>query len=58
VKCKHLLRDVYFLGRARNQEQILWCRNCGSAKFVKGLVGPVGGKAKWYRMKSPPKAPA
>lgn len=55
MKCKHPDADVFFLGRTSNHERILWCRNCGSAKFVKGLVGPIGGPAKWYRMKSPPK---
>jgi hypothetical protein len=59
MRCKH--KDpklVFVLGHQNNGVKILWCRECGSARFAKGVVGPFGPAAKWYRMKSPPKPTA
>lgn len=56
VKCKHLNgRKTFFLGRQSNGNQIMWCAECGAAKFAKGVLGPRGPSAKWYRPR-PPKA--
>lgn len=50
MNCKHLNgRRVFMLGRQSNGNQILWCPECGSAKFAKNVIGSLGGEAKWYR---------